>query len=158
MKKYELLIVDDEFKERAGKYEKSLDGDFFDIKFIENASASELDRLRTSGDGVLLDIDLEKWASKRDKPELFRKVAAIIGKSKPTFLVSSKWDPDNIEWVNKSKDVINIRHYLSWPYSFHDDLQMTSTQKALYNPLRDNLKKELDEFYERDGYVIEKDE
>lgn len=156
MVKYNLLIIDDDLENRELGYTTVLGQDYFDFEFIRSGDGKELDKIKTANvHGFVLDMNLGKWTN--DRPEdLFRIVTELIGKRGPVFLISNIWNQEMIRWVNKSKSIVNIVHYISWDNDIKIFLEK-GTQVS-YIPIRENIKTELDNNYELEPTVLDPNE
>jgi hypothetical protein len=156
MIKYKILIIDDDWESRRTGFESVLGGEYFDFDYIENASPTELERIKFSkAHAIILDVNLDNWAGNA-KSDLFQEIVKLILMRAPVFLISNNWNQENIKWVNNSKDLINIRYYLSWDNDIQAILN-TQTDYS-YSSIRENIKRELDEFHAKESMMIGEDE
>lgn len=156
MLKYKILIIDDDWESRRIGFETVLGEDYFDFDYVKNASPSELERIRlTKAHAIILDVNLDKWAG-HAKSDLFTEIVKLILLRSPVFLISNNWNQENIQWVNNVKDLINIRYYLSWDNDIQTILNIQKDYS--YSGIRENLKRELDEFHAKESLAIDENE
>lgn len=155
MVKYSLLIIDDDWNIRQADYERLLGDESFDFNYIKSGKEIETIAEKTPH-AFLLDMDLSKWVtSPLDRKDLFYMATDLIDNKAPVFLVSSKWDSEVITWLNGTKK-IKVLHFISW----NDDVLsvLSSLKSDGIIPTRLNIKKELDNYYQREWELKNADE
>ncbi|MBZ9689787.1 metallophosphoesterase [Clostridium estertheticum] len=154
MKKFKLLIIDDEVKTRKSSYKKILDNNF-DISFIESYMvADELCEKINDFHAVVLDVYYDKnWNDLR----LIDIIKGIQGR-KPIILVSSKWmeaDVDLMRLLNDIKNNGNIIHFFSW--SEFDEEAGSDEMEEKSKMLSYKINREISIFYKRFMDKLEED-
>lgn len=155
MAKYSLLIIDDDWDIRKANYEQLLGDELFVFDYIK--SGNEIDTIADKKPhAYLLDMDLSKWVtSPIDRKDLFYRATELINDNAPVFLVSSKWDSEVITWLNGTKN-IKVLHFISWNDDVISVLENLKSDGII--PTRLNIKKELDNYYQREWELKKPDD
>ncbi|NCI51351.1 hypothetical protein GWC95_15590 [Sediminibacterium roseum] len=162
MKQYTLLVIDDGLvsENRKAEYETIL-GPRFQLKYIESGSQiGEIPKIKA--DAYILDMVLDGWTGnrKKDQQNLFIEVVDLIGARGPVILVSSRWSPEVVGWLNNSNGKIAVCHFYEWA-EFQDmakRLQHEDDKENLHVSISLNIEKEINKFNNRDLTTKDQDE
>ncbi len=154
MKQYSLLIIDDGLisEKRKPIYENIL-GSGFDLYYIETgADLNKIESLKVHG--YVVDMVLDNWVGEKKElqKDVFTQAIELIGNKGPVFLVSSRWSPEVVGWLNNSKDKVKVEHFYEWRefIELNDRIAKSEDTNSLFIAINLNIEKELNKFYARD--------